>query len=212
MKKKAVIFVLLLLIIQSNNLYSLDWQYYTIQQGDSLLKIARQYDLSAGEISFWNNISNPNKIQVGQTLRLLQIEHTPQNILRLNEKDILSTWKGQVKFALPLATWSIHSAYRNYGDSKNYGIWLNALAHDTVKASATGKVNEIGYLRGYGTFILVDHQNGWLSMYSNLENVQVRVGQKVKQGDKLAKCKEQKLFFLTSYKGKPVNPQEVLQR
>lgn len=211
MKKKAVVFFFFF-VLGTNKLLALDWHYYTIQKGDSLLKIARQYDLSTGEISFWNNISNPNKIQVGQTLRLLRIEPTPQTILRLNEKDILSTWKGQVQFSLPLSRWSVHSSYRNYGDSKNYGIWLNALESDIVKASATGKISEVGYLRGYGTFILVDHQNGWLSMYSNLKTVQVQVGQKVKQGDNLAKCKEQKLFFLTSYKGKPVNPQEVLQR
>ncbi|SHF64386.1 lipoprotein NlpD [Lampropedia hyalina DSM 16112] len=43
-------------------------QYYTVQPGDTLSKIARKHDQSVRKISEWNNISNPNVISVGQRL------------------------------------------------------------------------------------------------------------------------------------------------
>lgn len=43
---------------------------YVIRKGDSLSKIAKRYGLSTLELSSLNNIKNPNKIRVGQTLIL----------------------------------------------------------------------------------------------------------------------------------------------
>lgn len=45
-------------------------QYYTVQPGDTLSKIARKHDQSVRKISEWNNISNPNVISVGQRLAI----------------------------------------------------------------------------------------------------------------------------------------------
>ncbi len=41
---------------------------YTVEAGDTLRKIARQYQVSIGRISEVNNIENPNLIDVGQVL------------------------------------------------------------------------------------------------------------------------------------------------
>lgn len=212
MKMWAKIFFLLLLGAIINNMQALDWNYYTIRKGDNLLSIARRYDISAGEISFWNNISNPNNIQIGQRLRLLRGIAGTKDILRLNEKDILATWKSQLHFGTPLTRWQVSANYYPYGDTKNYGIWMKNLSQDMVFSVEKGKVSEIGYLRGYGYFILVDHENGWLSMYSHVEKILVQKGQKIKKGDNLARCKDDRLFFLTSYKGKPVDPQKIIGR
>lgn len=43
---------------------------YVIQKGDSLSKVAKRYGLSTRELAEINNISNPNKIVVGQKLVL----------------------------------------------------------------------------------------------------------------------------------------------
>ncbi len=45
-------------------------EHYTIRQGDTLSGIAARYGVSSGDVQRWNGISNPSRIQVGQTLTL----------------------------------------------------------------------------------------------------------------------------------------------
>lgn len=43
---------------------------YTVKAGDSLSQIAREAGVSWNDIARWNNLENPNQIEVGQSLRL----------------------------------------------------------------------------------------------------------------------------------------------
>lgn len=43
---------------------------YTVQTGDTILKIARRYGVTVDAIVAANNISNPNHIEVGTTLQI----------------------------------------------------------------------------------------------------------------------------------------------
>lgn len=45
-------------------------QLYTVQPGDTLLNIAYLYELAPGDVAQLNQLSNPDILQVGQTLRL----------------------------------------------------------------------------------------------------------------------------------------------
>ncbi|SDM80707.1 N-acetylmuramoyl-L-alanine amidase, partial [Sediminibacillus halophilus] len=41
---------------------------YTVQSGDNLSSIAVKFGVTVAQIQEWNNISNPNAIQIGQVL------------------------------------------------------------------------------------------------------------------------------------------------
>ena len=45
-------------------------QYYTVQSGDNLGKIAIQFGTTVDQLVAWNNIANPNLIYAGQTIRV----------------------------------------------------------------------------------------------------------------------------------------------
>lgn len=45
-------------------------QYYTVQSGDNLGKIAIQFDTTVDQLVAWNNIANPDLIYAGQTIRV----------------------------------------------------------------------------------------------------------------------------------------------
>ena len=45
-------------------------EYYTIQPGDTLSGIAERYGTSYQYLAYINGISNPNKIYVGDTIRV----------------------------------------------------------------------------------------------------------------------------------------------
>lgn len=44
--------------------------FYTVKEGDNLLKIASQFNRMAVELTEWNGLANPNAIKVGQVLRV----------------------------------------------------------------------------------------------------------------------------------------------
>lgn len=45
-------------------------EYYTVQKGDNLTKIANRYGTTVNQLVAWNNIANPNLIYAGQKLRV----------------------------------------------------------------------------------------------------------------------------------------------
>lgn len=45
-------------------------EYYIIQKGDNLTKIAKKFGTTVNQLVSWNNIKNPNLIYVGQKLRV----------------------------------------------------------------------------------------------------------------------------------------------
>jgi LysM repeat protein len=48
--------------------------YYTVKTGDTLYELARRFGTTVEQLQAWNNIANPNKIQVGQRLIVRQDE------------------------------------------------------------------------------------------------------------------------------------------
>jgi LysM repeat protein len=50
---------------------------YTIQKGDSLSRIAKRYGVSAKDLAAANEISNPNKIRVGQKIKVPEDSSSP---------------------------------------------------------------------------------------------------------------------------------------
>ena len=44
--------------------------FHTVRPGDTLLGIARQYGVTLPDLVAWNNVTDPNQIHVGQTIRV----------------------------------------------------------------------------------------------------------------------------------------------
>lgn len=44
---------------------------HIVQKGDTLSQIAKKYKSSVGQIACLNNITNPDKLELGQTIRVL---------------------------------------------------------------------------------------------------------------------------------------------
>ena len=65
----------------------------------------------------------------------------------------------------------------------NPGIDINAAAGTNVVASSTGEVAYISWLRGYGSFVILDHGGGYYSLYAHLDDIAVESGQFVIAGE-----------------------------
>jgi len=65
----------------------------------------------------------------------------------------------------------------------NPGIDINASVGTNVAAVSSGEVAYISWLRGYGSFVILDHGGGYYSLYAHLDDIAVESGQFVIAGE-----------------------------
>lgn len=66
------------------------------------------------------------------------------------------------------------------------GLFIKAPEGTEVKSIASGQVVFADWLRGFGNLIILDHGNGFMSLYGNNQTVLKQVGQTVQAGDAIA--------------------------
>ena len=92
------------------------------------------------------------------------------------------------------------------------GLFIRAAQGSVVKAIAAGQVVFAEWLRGFGNLIIVDHGEGYMSLYSNNESVYKQVGDRVQPGDAIATVgnsggqSDTGLYFEMRHQSRPVNP------
>ncbi len=92
------------------------------------------------------------------------------------------------------------------------GISIQAPAGSAIHAIDDGEVIFANYFKGYGNMIIVDHGEGFFSLYAHASSIAKRVGAKVTRNEVLASVgdvdstKGPMLYFEIRYQGKPVDP------
>ena len=66
------------------------------------------------------------------------------------------------------------------------GLFIKANEGAEVKSVATGRVVFADWLRGFGNLIILDHGDGYMSLYGNNQAVLKQVGDNVRAGDVIA--------------------------
>ncbi len=78
--------------------------YYTVQAGDTVRRIGQQFGQDWRSIVSWNNLSDPNVIEVGQVLRVAPpVAGTPSAVAALPAAQAPLPANGQVAQSYPLA-------------------------------------------------------------------------------------------------------------
>jgi septal ring factor EnvC (AmiA/AmiB activator) len=81
-----------------------------------------------------------------------------------------------------------------------------------VRAVGTGQAAFADWLRGFGNLLIIDHGDGFLSLYSNNESLYKQPGDPVRAGDVVAAVgatggqDEPGLYFELRRQGKPFDP------
>jgi len=92
------------------------------------------------------------------------------------------------------------------------GLFIQAAGGEAVKAVAAGRVVFADWLRGFGNLLILDHGEGYMSLYGNNESLVRRVGDGVRGGDTVATVgasggnPETGLYFELRHQGKPFDP------
>ena len=110
-----------------------------------------------------------------------------------------------------------------YGARRNADIrwrgWLIAADQgEPVRAVHGGDIIYADWLRGQGLLMVVDHGEGWLSLYAQNHSLLRGVGDRVSAGDIIAKAgasggsETSGLYFEIRHRGEPVDPGEWIRR
>jgi septal ring factor EnvC (AmiA/AmiB activator) len=120
--------------------------------------------------------------------------------------------KGSLRLPVAGELMNRFGAQREGGGVSWKGLFIRAAQGTVVKAIAAGQVVFSEWLRGFGNLIIVDHGEGYMSLYSNNESLYKQVGERVQPGDAIATVgnsggqPDTGLYFEMRHQSRPVNP------
>ena len=188
--------------------------YYSVKPGDTLIRIGLETGQTSRDLARWNNLENPNLIEVGQVLRVVPPSAdnplvvtrpvTSGNVTTNNTNNTNSTNSAATAPVRPASTpvspppvaseddiawiWPAQGKLiAGFDEVKNKGYDIDGKAGDPVIASGDGRVVYAGAgLRGYGNLIILKHNNTYLTAYAHNQTLLVKEDQSVKKGQKIA--------------------------
>ena len=98
------------------------------------------------------------------------------------------------------------------------GVLIAAAAGTPVKAVADGTVVYADWMTGYGNILIVDHGQGYMSLYAHNDGLLREAGDHVQRGQSVATVGSSGgqgsagLYFELRHNGTPVNPADWLKR
>lgn len=128
------------------------------------------------------------------------------------------TYNWPIKGGRMTSPFGRRSAPKKGASTNHKGIDLATATGTPVYASCGGTVTKAGWGSGYGYVVYIDHTDGRQTRYGHLSRVLVSVGQKVKQGDRIALSGNTgvstgpHLHFEMRINGTPVDPAKYLPR
>ena len=180
--------------------------YHEVQKNETLWAISKAYSVRLKRIVGTNKIPDADELEVGQ---LIFIPDRNKTI----DIDLEAISPGLEPFIWPVRGEIISHFGSLKNASKNRGIDIRAPYGKDIVVSRSGKVTYCtDFMKGYGRTIIVEHEDGFQTVYAyNAENL-VNVGNFVKQGQVIAKvgkggrAKVSSLHFEIREKHKPKNP------
>ncbi|EJM97670.1 peptidoglycan DD-metalloendopeptidase family protein [Herbaspirillum sp. YR522] len=209
--------------------------YYTVQRGDTLYSIGRDFDQSPANLTAWNRLRNPNDLEVGQRI----LVRPPGNVVARTGAGQAPRATGPAPARKPAAparstpapkdddapapadaridwAWPTQGKSAPSADSYKKGIDIVGSEGQAVLAAAAGKVTYAGHgIRGYGNMVIIKHTSVLLSVYAHNKTITVKEGQTVTRGQQIgtmgnSDTNRVKLYFEIRRNGKPINPMTLL--
>ncbi|MFX1762510.1 peptidoglycan DD-metalloendopeptidase family protein [Paraburkholderia sp. A1RI-2L] len=189
--------------------------FYRVERGDTVSKIARSNRQSVSNIVRWNNLQNPDAIEVGQVLRVSPpggaSASAQRTAPRPDAADSASTTAAPAS-SISLIWPTTGQIVRNFDGRDSKGIDMVNSAGTPIVAAAPGTVVYAGNgLRGYGNLLIIKHDGEYLTAYAHNQALLVKEGETVAQGQKIAEMGNSDsdrvmLHFELRYQGRSIDP------
>ena len=107
---------------------------------------------------------------------------------------------------------------RDSGKTKSNGVLIHAEEGRDIRAVSYGRVAYADWLRGYGLLLILDHGDGYMSLYGHNQSLHKETGEWVETGELIASVGKSggedkaSLYFEIRHNGKPTNPSQWCKR
>ncbi len=216
-------------------------QMHVVGSGDTLSKIARQYQVSLPELTAANNIAPQTKLKPGSQL-VIPATRTSQSappktmasakpnppvsaIHKITPIPDMSAEKKDITAATSLTfRWPVRGrVIAGFGPTpsgqENHGINFAVPEGTPIKAAAEGVVAYAGNeLKTYGNLVLIRHANGFVTAYAHASEILVKRDEVIRRGQVIAKSGQTgnvstpQLHFEIRKGSSPVDPMTYLDR
>ena len=164
--------------------------YYQVQPGEGLWGIARDFGWDVNTLARVNRLSDPSQVKVGHQLYI----PPPSPAARF-----LWPARGRV---VPV---------KGAGGGAVRGLQIAAQQGSVVRAARTGRVAVAAReLVGWGKTVILDHGDGYTSIYAGLDQLLVDPGMSVAQGNPIGKLGAEPLHFEIRRGTSAANPMQLL--
>ena len=189
---------------------------HVVERNDTMEDIALTYQVSIAQITKANGITNPNMIRAGQELFLPGAKPPKPSVAKQSVAVARTKWvtpaPGRVSSQYGMRQHPISGRY-----TMHKGVDIACGQGGRIQAARAGTVTYAGRLGGYGLLVVVEHPGGYETRYAHCSEITVRRGEKVAQGERIAKAgatgyaKGPHLHFEVHRNGKAVDPVAYLR-
>ena len=156
---------------------------HVVKSGDTLLSIAKQHKGDLDEILQYNNLTKSSKLAIGDII-----------IIPDGEVATVSGGGTYVGIGKTSPSYPVYEGYymrpviggtKTQGIHGHNGVDLASAYGSNILASASGQViisRNFGWNGGYGSYVVIKHNNGTQTLYGHLSGTAVSVGDEVRQG------------------------------
>ncbi len=154
--------------------------YHKVNKGETLWRISKTYKISIEDIIQANRIPNAASIEENQLLLVPGAEAVLDVI-----PSQLSGGK-DTDYGWPLKGKIVSYFEERKGAHINLGVDIKGAEGESVKSAREGRVVFADHLAGYGSTVILDHGDGFFTVYGRNNRVLVRLNDYVFRGEKLA--------------------------
>ena len=158
---------------------NLPGSYHKVVKGETLWRISKTYRIDLEELTQINRIADKTIIEVGQQI-FIPSNFKPQALaVKYSDSD---------DFIWPIRGRIVGSFGQTINSMLNKGINIAPNGPQDVVASRSGRVVFLNYnFAGLGKTIILDHGDGFFTVYSLNSEVNVHAGDNIKKGVVIAK-------------------------
>lgn len=183
---------------------------FTVTSGDTLWRIAKLFDVEVKHILEENNKEGA-VLQIGEKLFI-----PGGKPLKAAAASLPVSRSAEARFLTP-AIGEVSSPFGRRWGRMHAGLDIANDEGTPIKAALAGKVTYAGWMSGYGNTVMIEHRQGYSTLYGHMKRVHVGNGQSVNRGDIIGEMGStgnstgSHVHFEVRYNGELINPTSILR-
>ncbi|MBD3347758.1 MAG: peptidoglycan DD-metalloendopeptidase family protein [Candidatus Eisenbacteria bacterium] len=182
-----------------------DGTYVNVRKGDTIDGICKKYSVEMTDLVNANPGVNVDRLRIGQKL-FVPGSGALEQLFRF-------AWPVHGRISSRYGV-RLHPVYRRR--MMHTGLDIAARSGTPIRAALAGRVKFVGWKGGYGRTVILEHPNGYETLYGHCSSITCRTGQTIKRGERIGKVGSTgvstgpHVHFEVKRGGKRMNPERVL--